>query len=112
MGCEPENPTCLASVSDRLDPERREALAAACATSCAALGKAEAEVERLFAEMQAELDRDGFRPEVLRELVDRISSRRRAALHASVDTLIEVRGVLNPDELEDLIRACPPLVGQ
>lgn len=89
-----------------LNAEQRAALAGWSESACGASCELDASADAKLAELTDALADPKVRPERLRELAEEVNRARAQSLDACVNSIIEVRRVLTPAQVEKLLRCC------
>lgn len=95
-----------------LSEEQSRALSRLCAESCADAERLEGRARERAGELRALLSAEALDEAAIDELVDEVSRLRRAALERCVTSVVDVRGVLSPQQVAELLRACTPTGGK
>lgn len=100
-----------ASCSLQLEPlglsdEQRARLTTLCSSECARADEDEVEAERKLAELQRALAAEPLDEPELRRLVRAISALRERSLTTCVDSVLEVRSILDEGQLQELLSEC------
>lgn len=94
-----------------LSEEQAAELTRLCAGSCADSERLEARAREKGDELRVLLAAEALDEARIRALVEEASSLHRAALESCVAAVIDVRRVLRPEQVAELLRACSPMGG-
>lgn len=94
-----------------LTDEQVRVLGRLCREPCAAAEALEGQAEDKLRELRTHLSRTDVDVETLRGLVREASQLRARSLDTFVDSILDVREVLDGEQLEALLKACCPLDG-
>lgn len=111
-GCPEDRPAAARCTIDpevlELDAEQARALEVLCRAECARASELEVAARAARASLRRALADPGLTAEALRERAEAAAQAERRALQAMVEAVVEVRAVLDPDQVSLLLSTCCP----